>query len=54
LGWIRQGQALPTLSSTAKAAAKQPGWEELTPMFMLTPNHIGTIMSRWARTGSIE
>ena len=33
---------------------KQPGWEELTPKFMLTPNHIGEIMTHWARTGSIS
>jgi hypothetical protein len=33
---------------------KQPGWEELTPMFMLTPHHIGKIMTHWASTGSIE
>ncbi|XAS69122.1 DUF6176 family protein [Micrococcaceae bacterium Sec5.7] len=33
---------------------KQPGWEELTPKFMLTPQHIGAVMTQWGRTGSID
>ncbi|MEO7122262.1 MAG: DUF6176 family protein [Lacisediminihabitans sp.] len=33
---------------------KEPGWEELTPMFMLTPDHIRKSMSQWADTGSLE
>jgi hypothetical protein len=33
---------------------KHPGWEELTPKFMLTPHHIGEIMTHWGRTGSID
>ncbi|WP_241990677.1 DUF6176 family protein [Cryobacterium gelidum] len=33
---------------------KAPGWEEMTPKFMLTPNHIGAIMTHWAKTGSID
>jgi hypothetical protein len=30
---------------------KQPGWEELTPLFMLTPDHIQKQMIHWAATG---
>lgn len=30
---------------------KEPGWEELTPKFMLTPNHIREAMIEWGRTG---
>ena len=33
---------------------KKPGWEELTPKFMLTANHIAEIMIQWAKTGSIS
>lgn len=30
---------------------KFPGWEELTPKFMLTPQHIREAMMRWGATG---
>jgi hypothetical protein len=33
---------------------KQPGWEELTPKFMLTPNHLRDAMAEWGRTGTTE
>lgn len=32
--------------------AKMPGWEELEPMLMLTPDHIRASMKRWGQTGS--
>jgi hypothetical protein len=32
--------------------AKEPGWEELEPKFMLTPNHLRAVMEQWAATGS--
>ncbi|MBH0130297.1 hypothetical protein I6E56_07985 [Salinibacterium sp. NK8237] len=31
--------------------AKKPGWEELEPKFMLTPNHLREQMEKWAATG---
>ena len=31
--------------------AKEPGWEELEPKFMLTPNHLRALMEQWAATG---
>lgn len=30
---------------------KEPGWEELTPKFMLTPEHIRSAMLSWAKSG---
>lgn len=30
---------------------KEPGWEELTPKFMLTPDHIRSVMLSWAKSG---
>ena len=30
---------------------KEPGWQELEPMFMLTPAHLRDAMSGWGRTG---
>lgn len=32
-------------------SVKEPGWEELEPKFMLTPNHLVYEMQRWAATG---
>lgn len=30
---------------------KEPGWEELEPMFMLTPTHLRAAMERWGSSG---
>lgn len=30
---------------------KAPGWEELQPMFMLTPDHIRAALEKWGSTG---
>jgi len=32
---------------------KEPGWEELTPRFMLTPAPVRDVMQEWARTGAV-
>lgn len=33
---------------------KEPGWEELEPLFMLTPSHLLHQMSEWAETGTAK
>ena len=33
------------------ARVKMPGWEELRPVLMLTPDHIRDALVRWAETG---
>lgn len=33
---------------------KEPGWEELEPMFMLTPAHLGAAMQHWGTTGTAD
>lgn len=30
---------------------KEPGWDELQPMFMLTPDHIRAALKTWGATG---
>jgi hypothetical protein len=30
---------------------KEPGWEEIEPMFMLTPAHLRDVMQRWGASG---
>lgn len=32
---------------------KEPGWEELEPMFMLTPDHLRDAMVDWGRNGEV-
>lgn len=32
---------------------KEPGWEELEPKFMLTPDHLRAAMIQWGATGQI-
>lgn len=34
-------------------SAKEPGWEELEPRFMLTPTHLLDAMKHWAATGTV-
>ncbi len=33
-------------------SVKEPGWEELIPKFMLTPNHLRDAMIQWGKTGN--
>lgn len=33
---------------------KEPGWEELEPMFMLTPAHLRDVMQKWGALGFAE
>lgn len=35
-------------------SVKEPGWEEIEPMFMLTPAHLRESMQRWGRSGLAE
>jgi hypothetical protein len=42
---------LGAVHAAYSARVKQPGWEELVPMFMLTPDHIRAQMVQWAATG---
>jgi hypothetical protein len=30
---------------------KEPGWEEIQPLFLLTPSHLRTAMEKWAASG---
>ena len=43
--------ALSAEHAAFSGRVKQPGWEELVPMFMLTPDHIRKQMIHWAATG---
>ncbi len=33
---------------------KEPGWEEIEPMFMVTPAHLRAAMEQWGATGRAE
>jgi hypothetical protein len=40
--------------ATYSRRVKEPGWEELTPLFMLTPAHLLRHMVHWAETGTAD
>ncbi|GAA1860487.1 hypothetical protein GCM10009715_04910 [Paeniglutamicibacter psychrophenolicus] len=46
-------EALPIGATHAEysRSVKEPGWEELEPMFMLAPAHLAAAMEHWGRTG---
>lgn len=54
----REGHGLDESNPVGEAHAdysrrtKEPGWEELEPMFMLTPAHLRDAMEQWADTGT--
>lgn len=50
-GGLDESRPLDALHAAYSRRVKTPGWEELTPKFMLTPQHIGRIMTHWGRTG---
>ncbi|WP_235481095.1 DUF6176 family protein [Frondihabitans sp. Leaf304] len=49
---LDEQHAIAATHAAYSRQAKEPGWEELEPKFMLTPNHIRDTMIRWAATGS--
>lgn len=51
---LDESRPLDALHAAYSRRVKQPGWEELTPMFMLTPQHINDVMTQWGRTGSTD
>lgn len=51
---LDESRPLDALHAAYSRSVKQPGWEELTPMFMLTPEHINNVMTQWGRTGSTD
>ncbi len=53
-GELDESLPLDAVHAAYSRRVKQPGWEELTPKFMLTPQHIGEAMTHWGRTGSID
>ena len=53
-GGLDESRPLDALHAAYSRRVKQPGWEELTPVFMLAPGHISEAMARWGRTGSID
>lgn len=43
---------IDALHARYSRSVKEPGWEELEPKLMLTPDHLRAAMIRWARTGA--
>lgn len=53
-GGLNESNAVDAAHATYSRRVKEPGWEELEPMFMLTPSHLRDAMQHWAATGSAE
>lgn len=50
-GGLDESNPIDATHAAYARQTKEPGWEELTPMFMLTPTHIRDAMIEWGRTG---
>ncbi|NQD42109.1 hypothetical protein FQA45_15895 [Glutamicibacter halophytocola] len=48
---LNEEHAIDATHASYARQAKEPGWEELTPKFMLTPDHIRSAMLSWANSG---
>lgn len=46
--------AIDSLHAQYSRSAKEPGWEELEPKLMLTPDHLRAAMIQWTSTGTPE
>lgn len=53
-GGLDESLPLDAMHTAYSRRVKEPGWEELTPTFMLTPQHIGEVMAHWGRAGSAD
>jgi hypothetical protein len=51
---LDKSRPLDALHAAYSRRVKTPGWEELTPKFMLTPHHVSHSMTHWGRTGSTD
>jgi hypothetical protein len=53
-GSLDESAPLDARHAAYSRRVKTPGWEELTPKFMPTPQHICHAMTHWGRTGSTD
>lgn len=51
-GGLDESNPVDAAHAAYSRRVKQPGWEEIEPMFMLTPNHLRDAMQRWGDTGT--
>ena len=50
-GGLDESNAIDADHAEYSRRTKEPGWQELTPKFMLAPAHILEAMTTWGRTG---
>lgn len=53
-GGLDESRPLDALQAAYSRRVKTPGWEELIPKLMLTPQHNSQVMTYWGRTGSTD
>lgn len=53
-GGLDESNPVDAAHAAYSRRVKEPGWEELEPMFMLTPAHLRDAMQRWGGSGRVE
>jgi len=50
-GGLDESNPVDAAHAAYSRRVKEPGWEELEPMFMLTPAHLRAAMEQWGSSG---
>lgn len=53
-GGLDESNSIDADHAAYSRRVKEPGWEELEPRFMLTPDHLRDAIQQWALTGRSE
>ncbi|WP_250447903.1 DUF6176 family protein [Actinotalea sp. C106] len=53
-GGLDESNSVDEAHAAYSRRVKEPGWEQLEPRFMLTPDHLRAAMTTWAATGEAE
>ncbi len=53
-GGLDESHPVDAAHAAYSRRVKEPGWEELEPMFMLTPAHLRETMQQWGDTGTAD
>ena len=53
-GGLDESNPVDAAHAAYSRRVKEPGWEEIEPMFMLTPPHLREAMEQWGATGSAD
>ena len=52
-GGLDESNPIDAAHAAYSRRVKEPGWEEIEPMFMLAPDHLRDAMRQWGETGAV-